>query len=166
MKGPAPIRNAEREPARNDENQVMLIDVDEERPTATRWRPVGIAALLVVLGIGVITAGYNEVGDFDDQLTPRVEVATDGSCVWSGREVSAGLVDIEYVNNSSEAVLVKFAPIIEGATIDDVIAAAPDTGDLGDYEDVPLLVGRGQNTRPVDPGMTTTFKVALTILGD
>lgn len=100
------------------------------------------------------------------RATPRVEVAEDGSCIWSGVEVSAGLVDIEFVNNSGAGIAVDFSPIVEGATIDDVIAAAPETGDLGDYQELPSLAESGQITRPVEPGATITFAVTLTTPGD
>lgn len=140
--------------------ELILIDTGKEQPPASRWRLLGVLALAIALGGAAILTG--DVGD----VTPRVEFTSDGACEWSGAEVLAGLMDIEFVNNSGEAVWVKFAPMIEEATIDDVIAAAPGTGDLHDYERVPLFVGRGQNTRPVKPGTTVVFTVGLTSPGD
>lgn len=139
---------------------LMLVETGKERPPVNRWWILAVLALTIVLGSGAIIAGdINEVA-------PRVEITNDGVCEWSGAEVAAGLVEIEFVNDSSEAVWVKFAPTVEGATIDDVIAAAPKTGDLDEYEKVSLFVGRGQNTRPVEPGTTVAFNVGLTSPGD
>jgi len=102
----------------------------------------------------------------NDQGAPRVEVAGDGSCIWSGGEVSVGFVDVEFVNNSSEGIAVEFTRLVEGASIDDVIATAPESGDLRDYHELPSFAEPGPLTRTLEPGTTISFAVTLTEPGD
>ncbi len=138
------------------EPELLLIDVaTTEQPPLSRWWILAVLVVGAAAGAAIVTSGI-------ERAAPTIEISSTSRCTWSGAEVAAGMVDIEFVNESRRAVWVKFSPMVEGTTIDDVLAAAPVVGDLHDYERLPMFIDRGQHTRGVEPGSAVRFKVALT----